>query len=127
MADDTASKITLISHSNVVYWWPAWLGGYALALASYVGGATITSASGDVAYIHPSNNPGLLFIGLIMLLIIFTNARLRGIYSVVTLVTIAFFAVLLAWLGWWMPSCDSSRISRRAPTWASIWCFRPHF
>ena len=101
MADDTASKITLISHSNVVYWWPAWLGGYALALASYVGGATITSASGDVAYIHPSNNPGLLFIGLIMLLIIFTNARLRGIYSVVTLVTIAFFAVLLAWLGWW--------------------------
>src|SRR5262249_11211088 len=30
-----------------------------------------------------------------------TNAKLRGIYSVLTIVTAAFFAVLFAWLGWW--------------------------
>jgi hypothetical protein len=36
-----------------------------------------------------------------LLLIVFTNVRLRGINSVVALLTIAFIAVLLAWFGWW--------------------------
>jgi len=31
----------------------------------------------------------------------FTNVRLRGIYSVVGLLVLAFVTVLLAWLGWW--------------------------
>ena len=51
--------------------------------------------------IHPSNNPGIFFIAVLLSLVVFTNARLRGIYSVVTLVTVAFFVVLFAWLGWW--------------------------
>ncbi len=36
-----------------------------------------------------------------MLLIVFTNVRLRGINSVVVLLTLGFATVLLAWLGWW--------------------------
>jgi hypothetical protein len=36
-----------------------------------------------------------------LLLIVFTNVRLRGINSVVALLVIAFIAVLLAWFGWW--------------------------
>ncbi len=31
----------------------------------------------------------------------FTNVRLRGINSVVALLSAAFIAVMLAWLGWW--------------------------
>ena len=93
--------IKLISHSNVIYWWPAWLMGYVMAFASYVQGAKTTGDPGFISYVHPSNNPALLFISLLILLIVFTNAKLRGIYSVLTLVTLAFFAVLLAWLGWW--------------------------
>jgi hypothetical protein len=34
-------------------------------------------------------------------LVVFTNTRLRGIYSVVTVAAAAFFVVLFAWLGWW--------------------------
>ena len=88
MARDTASEITLISHSNVIYWWPAWLAGYLIAFVSYLQSETITSASGGVSYVHPSNNPGLLFIGLIMLLIIFPKLLLLGLY-----VTIIFYAI----------------------------------
>jgi hypothetical protein len=57
-----------------------------------------------------------------LLLIVFTNVRLRGINSVVALLTVAFVAVLLAWFGWsddiaklipyLPPSC---RTSRRSP------------
>jgi hypothetical protein len=37
----------------------------------------------------------------IVLLVVFTTTKLRGIYSILALVTAAFFAVLFAWLGWW--------------------------
>jgi len=37
----------------------------------------------------------------VLLLIVFTNVRLRGINSVVALLTAAFLTVLLAWFGWW--------------------------
>jgi hypothetical protein len=50
---------------------------------------------------HPSNNPGIFFISVLVALVVFTNTRLRGIYSVVTVVAVAFAVVLFAWLGWW--------------------------
>ena len=31
----------------------------------------------------------------------FTNLRMRGLYSVLFVISMAFFVVLLAWLGWW--------------------------
>lgn len=94
-------EISLVSHSNVVFWWPAWVVGYVLAFVTYLQGQPVPLEQGYTAYIHPSNNPGLFFIATMLFLIVFTNAKLRGIYSVVTILTIAFFAVLFAWLGWW--------------------------
>ena len=101
MAHKDADDIVLVSHSNLIYWWPAWVVGYTMAFLSYVQGREVAIEPGVVAYIHPSNNPGLLFIATLVLLVVFTNAKLRGIYSVVTIITAAFFAVLFAWLGWW--------------------------
>jgi hypothetical protein len=102
MPHSAANEIRLVSHSNVFYWWPAWVIGYAAALFTFIQGQPIsTEAAAVVGYVHPSNNPGLTFIAALMLLIIFTNAKLRGIYSILTIVTAAFFAVLFAWLGWW--------------------------
>jgi hypothetical protein len=90
-------EIKLVSH-----WWPAWVVGYVMAFISYgQGSERAADGSTVISYIHPSNNPGLIFITVIALLVIFTNSKLRGIYSVVTIVTIAFFAVLFAWLDWW--------------------------
>jgi hypothetical protein len=103
ISDISAAKVNevvVISHSNLIYWWPAWLFGYGMALVTAIQGQTVPTM-GTISYIHPSNNPGLLFIALIMGLIVFTNARLRGIYSVMTLLSAAFIAVLFAWFGWW--------------------------
>ncbi|CCB66521.1 hypothetical protein [Hyphomicrobium sp. MC1] len=96
-----APDIKIISHSNVVYWWPAWVVGFAVALITSLQGQDVAMGPDVVERIHPSNNPGILFIATLVLLVIFTNSKLRGIYSIVTLVTAAFFIVLLAWLGWW--------------------------
>lgn len=93
--------IRIISHSNIFYWWPAWVAGFAVALISYVQGQDVSITPGIVERMHPSNNPGILFIAVLVLLVIFTTTKLRGIYSAITVVTAAFFVVLFAWLGWW--------------------------
>ena len=97
----TSPDIKIISHSNVFYWWPGWVIGFAVALITFLQGEDVAMGPDVVARIHPSNNPGIIFIATLVLLVIFTNAKLRGVYSVVTLITAAFFVVLFAWLGWW--------------------------
>lgn len=101
MADEAKNEVVLISHSPVLYWWPAWAIAFLLALTSYLQGVPTGGADGSAGYVHASNNPGLFFIAVISLLIIFTNAKLRGVYSLLTVSVIAFFVVLFAWLGWW--------------------------
>ena len=93
--------IRIISHSDVIYWWPAWVAGYAVAFMSYIQGRDVSVVPEIVERIHPSNNPGILFIAVLVSLVVFTNTKLRGIYSVVAVVTAAFFVVLFAWFGWW--------------------------
>jgi hypothetical protein len=96
-----STDVVIISHSNVFYWWPAWTAGFAVALASLIQGQDVVISPGVVERVHPSNNPGIFFISVLVALVIFTNTRLRGIYSVVTIVAAAFAVVLFAWLGWW--------------------------
>jgi hypothetical protein len=50
---------------------------------------------------RPSSALGLTFVSILLLLIVFSNVRLRGINSVVVLLSLVFIAVLLAWFGWW--------------------------
>jgi hypothetical protein len=93
--------VTLISHSDVFYWWPAWTSGYAVALLSFLQGQDVAISPGVVERVHPSNNPGIFFIAILVALVVFTTARLRGIYSILMIVAVAFIVVLFAWLGWW--------------------------
>lgn len=97
----SAADIKLISHSSIFYWWPAWVVGFAMALVSYVQGRDVAISPEIVVRVHPSNNPGIFFITVLVLLIVFSTARLRGIYSIVTIISVAFFVVLFAWFGWW--------------------------
>ena len=95
------TDVLIVSHSNVFYWWPAWVAGYLVAFLSFVQGRDIAVTPEIIERVHPSNNPGVFFIAVLVGLVVFTNTRLRGIYSVVTVVAAAFFVVLFAWLGWW--------------------------
>ena len=90
-------QVFVYSHSTMFYWWPGWAFGFLIAL--------INERQERFQPISESQRAGsalgLSYVCLLLLLIVFTNVRLRGIYSVVTLLALAFIAVLLAWLGWW--------------------------
>jgi hypothetical protein len=90
-------EINVYGHSTLLYWWPAWAFGYLIALLNAGQEKFLATAPG----VQPSSALGLTYLALLLLLIVFTNVRLRGINSVVTLLSAAFIAVFVAWLGWW--------------------------
>ena len=101
LAGRNPDQVTIYSHSTLVYWWPVWLTGFIAAFWTNLHGGVVYQ---DVARQDPSSlssAPGLLFIGVLLFVIIFTNLRLRGIYSLATVFALAFIVVLFAWLDWW--------------------------
>lgn len=90
-------EINIYSHSTLLYWWPAWAFGFVIALLNAGQEKFLATAQGA----EPSSALGLTYLSILLMLIIFTNVRLRGINSVVALLTVAFIAVVLAWFGWW--------------------------
>jgi hypothetical protein len=89
-------QILVYNHSSLFYWWPAWVFGFLIALLNELDRSNTSFESQ-----RTGSALGLSYVCVLLLLIVFTNVRLRGIYSVVLLLAIAFVAVSLAWLGWW--------------------------
>jgi hypothetical protein len=92
-----SQQVNIYSHSTLLYWWPAWTFGFVVGLLNL---AQEHFLSPD-QHVQTNSTLGLSYISMLLLLIIFTNIRLRGIKSVVVILAVAFVAVLLAWLGWW--------------------------
>ncbi len=93
--------LRIYSRSTIFYWWPVWVTGYILAAITYFGGESLSVSNGTKILVHPNTGLGISFIVILTLIMMFTNVRLRGIYSVVGLLVVAFVTVLFAWLGWW--------------------------
>jgi hypothetical protein len=93
----TLQEINIYGHSTLLYWWPAWALGFVIALLNAGQEEFLTTAPGS----QPGSALGLTYLSVLLLLIVFTNVRLRGINSVVALLTLAFISVVLAWFGWW--------------------------
>jgi hypothetical protein len=97
--DEQMPGLVVYSHSGLFYWWPVWLTGFILAGVSYAFGQAFSTDDGRIEWIHPNSGVGVTFMAVLLLVIVVTNARLRGIYSVAVLLTIALAAVTMAWLG----------------------------
>jgi hypothetical protein len=113
--------IRIYSHSTLLYWWPVWAVGFVMALWSYldtshmalvpagtvVQGNQLIAPEGtrlDVPLVHVARSPlpGVVFVATLLLVIVFSNASLRGTWALVFAVSVAALALLLSWLGWWV-------------------------
>jgi hypothetical protein len=90
-------EVIIYGHSTLLYWWPAWCLGFVIAALNAGQERFLPTATGA----QPSSALGLTYLSILLLLIVFTNVRLRGINSVVALISVAFVSVLLALFGWW--------------------------
>jgi hypothetical protein len=113
--------IRLYSHSRLLYWWPVWAVALLMALWSYLDGyhmalvpaGTVvegrqlvlpegTRLDAPLVHVARSPVPGVVFVATLLLVAVFSNASLRGIWAVVFGVTVLALVLFLAWLGWWV-------------------------
>ncbi len=94
-------ELRIYSRSNIFYWWPLWMGSFVMAGITYFGGQRIALSNGQEILVHPNAGLGITFLVLLVLIMSLTNVKLRGIYSVVFILAIAFVSVLFGWLGIW--------------------------
>ena len=136
------SRIKIVSHSDLFYWWPVWAVGFLMAFLTYQGGHRMAlvpdgtvaveglSAEGfdaprDALVVPPgkelprdgetgapvqphlrmavSNNLGVVFATVLLLVILITNVRVRGVWTLVVLLSVLFLSVVFAMAGWWDP------------------------
>jgi hypothetical protein len=96
----THPSFRIYGHSSFLYWWPVWVVGFAMTLFTYFQGESYKFAD-HYELIHPSSNLGVLFFTTLFLVILITNFSVRGSYSTIVILALAFLTVLLAYFGLW--------------------------
>ncbi|WP_072389950.1 hypothetical protein [Hyphomicrobium sp. CS1GBMeth3] len=85
-ATQSAAEIRIYAHSPILYWWVIWAYGYVCAALTYFQGERITlSESAKPIFIHTSPWVGLSFTLLLLLVIVATSVRARGINALLLL------------------------------------------
>jgi hypothetical protein len=137
------SEITVISHSNLFYWWPVWACGFLMALLTFIDGNLMTTVPSGSKAVKEVNNPltgdkheaillptgkhvqrvdpndlssqtsdprvhmarskayGVIFCTVLLICIVITNVPLRGMWSVVVIITLILVTVILVLAGVW--------------------------
>ncbi len=112
--------IRIYSHSPLLYWWPVWAVGFVMAVWSYLDNyhmamvppdsvvqeRRLTAPEGtrlDAPLVHVARSPlpGAVFVATLLLVIVFSNASLRGTWALLFAVSVLALALLLSWLRWW--------------------------
>ncbi|WP_295558990.1 hypothetical protein [uncultured Hyphomicrobium sp.] len=80
-------EIRIYAHSPIIYWWVVWAYGFFCAALTYVQGERLVIGGAEKPLlIHPSPWVGLSFTLLLLLVILATSVRARGINALLLLV-----------------------------------------
>lgn len=96
---DELPSVIIYSHSLLFYWWPVWLLGFVAAGVSYTLGEPVQIENGSREFFHPNAVLGTVYTLTILIVIIFTTSAMRGLYSLIALLAIAFAVSLAGWAG----------------------------
>jgi len=92
--------IRVYGHTALLYWWPVWVVGYLFAVLTWFEGQRFVFADAEVI-IHPSKNLGVIFTIVFTLVVLLTNATVRGLASAMVIAVLLAVTFLFAYLGWW--------------------------
>ncbi len=88
-------------HSNFFYWWVVWAYGFFCALLTYFNGRTVNLFADKQLYVHSSAWVGISFVALLLIVIFFTNYRVKGANSFIMVMGIGLVAFAMHYLGAW--------------------------
>jgi len=99
-------EMVVYSHTTLLYWWPVWVVGYLFAVLTWLQGQHFTFQDA-VVVIHPSKNLGVIYTMVFVLVVLLTNATLRGMASALVITVLLAMTFLFAYLGWWEDIFDA--------------------
>jgi hypothetical protein len=89
-------RLKVYQHSDLLYWWVVWAYGFFCALLTWFQGKPIVlSPDGRAVLFHPSAWVGISFVMLALFVLVFTNARARGVKSLVLFLSLAVIGLLV--------------------------------
>jgi hypothetical protein len=79
-----SGKLIVYQHSDLLYWWVVWAYGLLCAAITWLRGTPVMLAEGHKpVLIYPGAWLGISFVALVLFVLVFTNARARGVKSLV--------------------------------------------
>lgn len=97
--DCSEEGIIFYSHSQIIYYWPIWLGAYVLSDLTVFGGFS-NEIDGKLFALDHLTLMHLVIVGVV---VFFTNVNLRGVWAMVFGVSALAGGLALTLLGWWNP------------------------
>lgn len=94
------TKLRIVAHSSLLYWWPVWLLGFVASAMTALSGHEVALPSGPEIHLSRSPSMGFAFMALIALTAAVSTVRLKGLRSVILLLVLALILIVMAWAGW---------------------------
>ena len=94
-------EVRIYAHSPIIFWWMGWLAAFVMAVATLLGGVYVSVGEGAQELVLPQSAPHVSFSIVLVLLVLFTNVKMRGIYSITFVIATMFIVVLFAYLDLW--------------------------
>jgi hypothetical protein len=99
---DTGERLKVYQHSDLLYWWVVWGYGFLCALLTWLRGTPVTISTGHKpVLVYPGAWLGISFVFLVLFVLVFTNARARGVKSLVLFLVLAVFGLTVQLLHGW--------------------------
>jgi hypothetical protein len=95
-------RLVVHQHSDLLYWWVVWAYGLFCALLTWLQGVPVSlSPNHKAVLVHPSAWVGISFVMLVMFVLVFTNARARGVKSLVLFLTLVVIGLVVQLTAGW--------------------------
>src|SRR5262245_3971707 len=91
-----SERLIVHQHSDLIYWWVVWAYGLACALWTWLRGEYLTVSPGHKqVLIYPHAWMGISFVFLVLFVLVFTNARARGVKSLVLFLSLTVLGLVV--------------------------------
>jgi hypothetical protein len=95
-------SLLIYQHSNFFYWWVVWAYGFVCALLTRLYGHQVNELfEGKELYVYPRAWLGISFVAVLLIVIFFTNYRVKGANSFIMILGLALLAFIMYYLGLW--------------------------
>jgi hypothetical protein len=95
-------SLRIYRHSNFFYWWVVWAYGFFCAILTRAYGHRVAELfEGKELYVYPRAWLGISFVVLLLVVIFFTNYRVKGANSLIMILGLALIAFVMYYMGLW--------------------------